>query len=194
MSKKLMAWEEMWEKLKASDPNTKVTFEMAEKVCKLYNSVEHKIIEDLQHHLDVAEKAFDNLLSDNEIIIELQKQLEEKTKTIVGLIEEQKNIENSASYQMFLDIQKQLEEKEKLLQYGTTEIKKLQKRISDIVERDEKLFKSQPAEIVEKIKKQLIKRLNTIAGYGKMTTDELSFFIENEFGSDLDTILKEYQK
>lgn len=49
-------------------------------------------------------------------------------------------------------------------------------------------------EVCEKIKEQLIKRLNIIAGYGKMTTDELSFFIETEFGSDLDTILKEYQK
>lgn len=48
--------------------------------------------------------------------------------------------------------------------------------------------------IVGEIKEQLIKRLNTIAGYGRMTTDELSFFIETEFGSDLDTILKEYQK
>ena len=55
-------------------------------------------------------------------------------------------------------------------------------------------LKNQPAEIVEKIKQQLIKRLNTIAGYGRMTTDELSFLIETEFGSDLDTILKEYQK
>lgn len=55
-------------------------------------------------------------------------------------------------------------------------------------------LKSQPSEIVEKIKKQLIKRLNTIAGYGRMTIDGLSFFIETEFVSDLDDILKEYQK
>ena len=48
-----------------------------------------------------------------EEIAELQKQLEEKEKTIQGLIEAQKYLEESASYQMFLDIQKQLEEKEK---------------------------------------------------------------------------------
>lgn len=42
-------------------------------------------------------------------IAELQKQLEEKTKTIEGLVEEQKNIENSASYQMFLDCQNTIE-------------------------------------------------------------------------------------
>ena len=39
-------------------------------------------------------------------IAELQKQLEEKDKTIQGLIEEQKCLERSCSYQMFLDIQK----------------------------------------------------------------------------------------
>lgn len=53
------------------------------------------------------------------------------------------------------ELQKQLEEKEKLLQYGMTEIKKLHKRINDIVKRDEKLFKSQPAEIIDEIKKQM---------------------------------------
>lgn len=53
------------------------------------------------------------------------------------------------------ELQKQLEEKEMLLQYGKTEIKKLHKRINDIVKRDEKLFKSQPAEIVEKIRKSI---------------------------------------
>ena len=99
---------------------------------------------------------------------------------------------NNETNREIAELQKQLEEKERLLQYGKTEIKKLGKRITDIVKRDEKLFKSQPAEIVEKIKEQLIKRLNTIAGYGRMTTDELSFFIETEFGSDLDSILKKY--
>ena len=57
-------------------------------------------------------------------------------------------------------------------------------------EKENQQLKQQLAEIVEKIKEQLIKRLNTIAGYGRMTTDELSFFIETEFGSDLDSILK----
>ena len=59
-------------------------------------------------------------------------------------------------------------------------------------EKENQQLKQQLAEIVEKIKEQLIKRLNTIAGYGRMTTDELSFFIETEFGSDLDSILKKY--
>lgn len=102
------------------------------------------------------------------------------------------------------ELQQQIEEKEKSLEYfrdrdekGSKEIKDNYKKYNQLVNEYNDLMtklKSQPAEIVEKIKKQLIKRLNTIAGYGRMTTDELSFFIETEFGSDLDTILKEYQK
>lgn len=38
----------------------------------------------------------------------------------------------------------------------------------------------------------LIKRINIISGYGRMTIDEQSFFFENEYGKDLDTILKKY--
>ena len=87
------------------------------------------------------------------------------------------------------ELQKQLEEKEKLLQYGMTEIKKLHKRINDIVKRDEKLFKSQPAEIVEKIRKFCL-------------TDhkfkECEIYLREDNGqtiySFLDDILKEYQK
>ena len=101
--------------------------------------------------------------------VELKKQLEEKEKTIQGLIKSQEFLERSCSYQMLLDTQKE-----------------------NVLLKQQ--LKSQPTEIVEKIKKQLIKRLNTIAGYGRMTIDELSFFIETEFGSDLDDILKEYQK
>ena len=101
--------------------------------------------------------------------VELKKQLEEKEKTIQGLIKSQEFLERSCSYQMLLDTQKE-----------------------NILLKQQ--LKSQPSEIVEKIKKQLIKRLNTIAGYGRMTIDGLSFFIETEFVSDLDDILKEYQK
>lgn len=53
-------------------------------------------------------------------------------------------------------------------------------------------LKTQLAEIVEKIKKRLCDRLNIIAGYGQMTVDEFSFFIESEFTKDIDEILKEY--
>lgn len=83
------------------------------------------------------------------------------------------------------ELQKQLEEKERLLQYGKTEIKKLNKRITDIIERDKKLFKSQPREIIEKIKETAILDVEEYSiepNLYKITAEEL------------DTILKEYQK
>lgn len=49
-----------------------------------------------------------------------------------------------------------------------------------------------PKNIVEDCKMALIKRINIISGYGRMTIDEQSFFFENEYGKDLDTILKKY--
>ena len=93
------------------------------------------------------------------------------------------------------ELQKQLEEKEKLLQYGKTENKNLHKRINDIVKRDEKLFKSQPAEIVEKIRKQIFNHFNV----KNMEEYENLSLIDSLFTADaviemLDTILKEYQK
>ena len=91
------------------------------------------------------------------------------------------------------DLKKQLKEKEKYT-YTGKEVGEIERKYDEKIDTLEQQLKSQPAEIVEKIKEQLIKRLNTIAGYGRMTTDELSFLIETEFGSDLDTILKEYQK
>lgn len=87
--------------------------------------------------------------------------------------------------QQIAELQKQLEEKEKLLQYGMNEIKNLHKRINDIVKRDEKLFKSQPAEIVEKIKEI------AIIDVEEYSNDPILYKITEE---ELDTILKEYQK
>lgn len=49
-----------------------------------------------------------------------------------------------------------------------------------------------PKKIVEDCKMALIKRINIISGYGRMTIYEQSFFLENEYGKDLDTILKKY--
>ena len=96
---------------------------------------------------------------------------------------------NNETNREIAELQKQLEEKERLLQYGKTEIKKLGKRITDIVKRDEKLFKSQPAEIVEKIRKELGLKLKY------KLNDEVSVLkICNQINEVLDTILKEYQK
>ena len=72
----------------------------------LYNDPRYDVVVDsrmLEQHLKEKDQQ----------IAELQKQLEEKDKTIQGLIEAQKYLEESASYQMFLDIQRQLDEKEK---------------------------------------------------------------------------------
>ena len=96
-------------------------------------------------------------------------------------------------HKQIAELQKQLEEKEKYT-YTGKEVGEIERKYDEKIDTLEQQLKSQSAEIVEKIKEQLIKRLNTIAGYGRMTTDELSFFIETEFGSDLDTILKDHQK
>ena len=98
-------------------------------------------------------------------------------------------------HKQIAELEKQLGEKEKLLQYGMTEIKKLHKRINDIVKRDEKLFKSQPAEIVENIKKQIFNHFNV----KNMEEYENLSLIDGLFTADaviemLDAILKEYQK
>lgn len=82
------------------------------------------------------------------------------------------------------ELQKQLEEKERLLQYGMTEIKKLNKRISDIVERDKKLLKSQSVEIAEKINGEIYTRM-VVEGKETKYTD-INLILNN--------ILKEYQK
>ena len=93
-------------------------------------------------------------------------------------------------YEKYFELKQQLEEKDADIIALDIDNYSFKQQIENLRQQ----LKSQPEEIVEKIKEQLIKRLNTIAGYGRMTTDELSFFIETEFSSDLDTILKEYQK
>ena len=87
-------------------------------------------------------------------------------------------------HKQIAELQKQLEEKERLLQYGKTEIKKLHKRINDIVKRDEKLFKSQTAEIVEKIGGEIYTRMVVECKETKYT--DINLILNN--------ILKEYQK
>lgn len=116
--------------------------------------------------------------------------------------------------QQIAELKKQLEEKDKKIETLQTHFKKTQELLaremgnSNIVidnlqketkqalasQKDfyEKKLHSQPKEIVKKIKKKLCDRLNIIAGYGQMTVDEFSFFVESEFTKDIDEILKEY--
>lgn len=135
-----------------------------------------------------------NIRIKDQQIAELQKQLEEKTKTVEGLIEEQKNIENSASYQMFLDIQKQLEEKEKeLLIEKTTKdrwYKREVKRRDDKISRQRQQLKSQPAEIMEKIYEYLTQEEN----WKQLRKAWLNNGECEYLRKSLDAILKAYQK
>ena len=134
---------------------------------------------------DICVALYDNGVLDKSIndTYKLEELLNQQDKEIKKLEKENQQLKQ------------QLEEKERLLQYGKTEIKKLHKRINDIVKRDEKLFKSQPAEIVEKIKKQIFNHFNV----KNMEEYENLSLIDSLFTADaviemLDTILKEYQK
>ena len=121
----------------------------------------------MSENINMVDALHKIIYNQNQQIAELKKQLEKKNQHIT-------------------ELQKQLEEKERLLQYGKTEIKKLHKRINDIVKRDEKLFKSQPTEIVEKIR--------DLAGdYFYETGKEDLLLTGSDFTEILDTILKEYQ-
>ena len=162
----------------------------------LYNDPKYDVVVDKRRlEQDLKEK--------DQQISELQKQLDEKTKTIEGLMEEQKNIENSASYQMFLDCQKQLEEKEKELREIRVEnytIKSyrdfLGNKCKNLIKENKKLkqqLRSQPAEIVEKIKKEFQKHL--IDWYEDEENINNELYIDADWVWEvLDTILKEYQK
>ena len=132
-------------------------------------------------------------------IAELQKQLEEKKKEIEKIRKLHSIRDDASQWEIVNGVKFNAEQimiiallKENMT-LATNEYKKLYFDGINRIKELEQQLKSQPVEIVEKIKEQLIKRLNTIAGYGRMTTDELSFLIEAEFGSDLDNILKEYQ-
>lgn len=157
----------------------------------------HKVIADLEAKLAKSEKKYEdrkqfciseirsqmeiinNLLEENE---QLKLQLKEKER----LIERLQGVIDKLRDKKFAG--------KTLVEAVNAVYEPLFKNKCDEVEEIKQQLKNQPAEIVEKIKQQLIKRLNTIAGYGRMTTDELSFLIETEFGSDLDNILKEYRK
>lgn len=82
----------------------------------------------MNENINMVDALHKTIYNQDQQIAELKKQLEEKTKTIQGLVEAQKHLEESASYQMLLDTQKE------------NILLKMQ-------------LKSQPAEIVDKIKK-----------------------------------------
>lgn len=98
-------------------------------------------------------------------------------------------------HKQITELQKQLEEKEKKIrQLDNEKGMLLNNSMKLLKEKDDKL-KSQPAEIVEKIKKQIFNHFNV----KNMEEYENLSLIDGLFTADaviemLDTILKEYQK
>ena len=64
-------------------------------------------------------------------------------------------------YDYFKQLKRQLKEKDNLIEFGREEIRKRNKRIDEIVERDKKLFDDKNKEL-EKLKQQLAEKQNTI--------------------------------
>lgn len=173
---------------------------------KEYQEYREVVTKDIEKEVD--ERMRDTTKEFHLDIQQLQKQLEEKEKTIQGLIEAQKYLEQSASYQMFLDVQNQIENYRK----ATKELRKeYDERIQENkksfiiaeglgvrIEKLEQQLKSQPKEIVEKIRKELetngndyceIRRVNS-----PHTNHSYAWFNYVRFRDYLDTILKEYVK
>ena len=136
------------------DDKDKIIADLEAKLAESEEKKESYRLQNEQHHLqllqfysrlgveafgaDIHEKALetlmimkDQLAEKDKQIAELKKRLEEKDKTIQGLIEEQKCLERSCSYQMFLDIQKQLAEKEKEISEYVKIVDDLHKQLSD---------------------------------------------------------------
>ena len=92
------------------------------------------------------------------------------------------------------ELQKQLEEKEKYT-YTGKEVGEIERKYDDKIDTLEQQLKSQPAEIVERIKEQIFNHFNV----KNMEEYENLSLIDSLFTADaviemLDTILKEYQK
>ena len=64
-------------------------------------------------------------------------------------------------YDYFKQLKQKLKEKDNLIEFGREEIRKRNKRIDEIVERDKKLFDDKNKEL-EKLKQQLAEKQNTI--------------------------------
>ena len=90
------------------------------------------------------------------------------------------------------ELQKQLEEKEKCT-YTGKEVGEIERKYDEKIDTLEQQLKSQPAEIVEKIRKQIFNHFNV----NNMEEYESLSLLDSLFTADaviemLDTILKEY--
>lgn len=92
------------------------------------------------------------------------------------------------------DLQKQLKEKEKYT-YTGKEVGEIERKYDEKIDTLEQQLKSQPAEIVEKIKEQIFNHFNVknIEEYERLSLLN-ALFTADAVAEILDTILKEYQK
>ena len=92
------------------------------------------------------------------------------------------------------ELQKQLEEKEKYT-YTGKEVGEIERKYDEKIDTLEQQLKSQPAEIVEKIKEQIFNHFNVknIEEYERLSLPN-ALFTADAVAEILDTILKDYQK
>ena len=92
------------------------------------------------------------------------------------------------------ELQKQLEEKEKYT-YTGKEVGEIERKYDEKIDTLEQKLKSQPVEIVEKIKEQIFNHFNVknIEEYERLSLLN-ALFTADAVAEILDTILKEYQK
>ena len=96
--------------------------------------------------------------------------------------------------QQIAELQKQLEEKDKYT-YTGKEVGSIERKYDEKIDTLEQKLKSQPAEIVEKIKEQIFNHFNVknIEEYERLSLLN-ALFTADAVAEILDTILKEYQK
>ena len=111
-------------------------------------------------------------------IKQLKQQLAEKEKEIAHLKEKDNyhlRYELAGADETIANLKKQLAEKDNLIEFGREEIRKRNKRIDEIVERDKKLFDNKNKEL-EKLKQQLVEKdeeiKSLIADYEKRISQE----------------------
>lgn len=92
------------------------------------------------------------------------------------------------------ELQKQLKEKEKYT-YTGKEVGEIERKYDEKIDTLEQKLKSQPAEIMEKIKEQIFNHFNVknIEEYERLSLPN-ALFTADAVDEILDTILKEYQK
>lgn len=92
------------------------------------------------------------------------------------------------------ELQKQLKEKEKYT-YTGKEVGEIERKYDEKIDTLEQKLKSQPAEIMEKIKEQIFNHFNVknIEEYERLSLPN-ALFTADAVAEILDTILKDYQK